>query len=161
MTTDSRSARCSSPLVDALDVSAGNYDTAMTLLPMIPPGSLVGYAKAVKKRVNVPVIGVGRLTWLLDDMQKAVDDGELDFVALGRAGLADPDTVAKTQRGEPERVRRCLAVNECISRWMFNGQTHPVRDQPDAGPGTTRDRSAPPRRDTPTGARRRRWTGGL
>ena len=37
------------PLVDALDVSAGNYDTAMTLLPMVAPGSLVGYAKTVKQ----------------------------------------------------------------------------------------------------------------
>jgi 2,4-dienoyl-CoA reductase (NADPH2) len=110
------------PYVDALDVSAGNYDTAMTLLPMVPPGSLVDYAKAVKKRVSIPVIGVGRLTWLFDEMAQAVSNGELDFVALGRAGLADPDTVIKTRRGEPQRVRRCLAVNECISRWMFNGK---------------------------------------
>jgi dimethylglycine catabolism A len=110
------------PLVDALDVSAGNYDTAMTLLPMGPPGSLLKYAKAVKRLVSVPVIGVGRLTWLLDDLQRAVGDGELDFVALGRAGLADPETVVKTKRGEQDRVRRCLAVNECISRWMFNAQ---------------------------------------
>jgi 2,4-dienoyl-CoA reductase (NADPH2) len=110
------------PYVDALDVSAGNYDTAMTLLPMVAPGSLVNYAKAVKQRVSVPVIGVGRLTWLLDDMARAVSEGELDFVALGRSGLADPDTVAKTRRGQPQSVRRCLAVNECISRWMFNGK---------------------------------------
>lgn len=110
------------PLVDALDVSAGNYDTAMTLLPMVPPGSLLKYAKAVKQRVSLPVIGVGRLTWLLDDLQQAVGDGELDFVALGRAQLADPETVVKTRRGEAQHVRRCLAVNECISRWMFNGQ---------------------------------------
>lgn len=110
------------PHVDALDVSAGNYDTAMTLLPMVAPGSLVNYAKAVKQRVSVPVIGVGRLTWLLDEMARAVSDGELDFVALGRSGLADPDTVAKTRRGQPQSVRRCLAVNECISRWMFNGK---------------------------------------
>lgn len=110
------------PYVDALDVSAGNYDTAMTLLPMVAPGSLVHYAKAVKQRVSIPVIGVGRLTWMLDDMAQAVSDGELDFVALGRSGLADPDTVAKTRRGRPQSVRRCLAVNECISRWMFNGK---------------------------------------
>ncbi|WP_276204923.1 FAD-dependent oxidoreductase [Pseudomonas syringae] len=110
------------PHVDALDVSAGNYDTAMTLLPMIAPGSLVDYAKAVKQRVSIPVIGVGRLTWLLDEMSQAVSAGELDFVALGRSGLADPDTVIKTQRGQPQSVRRCLAVNECISRWMFNGK---------------------------------------
>ena len=110
------------PHVDALDVSAGNYDTAMTLLPMIAPGSLVNYAKAVKQRVSIPVIGVGRLTWLLDEMSQAVSAGELDFVAFGRSGLADPDTVIKTQRGQPQSVRRCLAVNECISRWMFNGK---------------------------------------
>ena len=109
------------PLVDAFDVSAGNYDTAMTLLPMVPPGSLLKYAKAVKQRVSKPVIGVGRLVWLLDDVAEAVDDGEMDFVALGRAGLADPEIVAKTRRGEQDRVRRCIAVNECISRWMFNG----------------------------------------
>jgi dimethylglycine catabolism A len=110
------------PLVDALDITGGNYDTAMTLLPMIAPGSLLPYARAVKERVTVPVIGVGRLTWLLDDLQKAVHDEELDFVSLGRSQLADPDTVEKTHRGEPDRVRRCLAVNECVSRWMFNGQ---------------------------------------
>ncbi|GAA4783048.1 FAD-dependent oxidoreductase [Actinomycetospora chlora] len=110
------------PMVDALDITAGNYDTAMTLLPMVPPGSLLGYAKAVKERVSIPVIGVGRLTWLLDDLDKAVGDEELDFVSLGRSQLADPDTVVKTARGEPDRVRRCLAVNECVSRWMFNGQ---------------------------------------
>jgi 2,4-dienoyl-CoA reductase-like NADH-dependent reductase (Old Yellow Enzyme family) len=110
------------PYVDALDVSAGNYDTAMTLLPMVPPGNLINYAKLVKQQVSVPVIGVGRLTWLLDDMAAAIDQGELDFVALGRAGLADPETAVKTQRGEPQRVRRCLAVNECISRWMFQGK---------------------------------------
>jgi NADPH-dependent 2,4-dienoyl-CoA reductase/sulfur reductase-like enzyme len=73
--------------------------------------------------VSKPVIGVGRLVWLLDDLEKAVGDGELDFVALGRAGLADPEIVAKTRRSEEQRVRRCLAVNEYISRWMFNGLT--------------------------------------
>jgi 2,4-dienoyl-CoA reductase (NADPH2) len=110
------------PLVDAFDVSAGNYDTAMTLLPMAPPGSLLKYARAVKQRVSKPVIGVGRLVWLLDDLQKAVGEGEFDFVALGRAGLADPEIVAKTRRGENDRIRRCIAVNECISRWMFAGK---------------------------------------
>ena len=110
------------PYVDALDVSAGNYDTAMTLLPMVPPGSLVDYAKLVKKRVSIPIIGVGRLTWLFDEMAQAVTNGELDFVALGRSGLADPETVNKTQRQQPQSVRRCIAVNECISRWMFNGK---------------------------------------
>jgi 2,4-dienoyl-CoA reductase-like NADH-dependent reductase (Old Yellow Enzyme family) len=108
--------------VDALDVSAGNYDTADVLLPMVPPGNLLHYAKEVKKRVSVPVIGVGRLVWLLDELNNDVAAGELDFVAMGRAGLADPAIVEKTRRGDTSNIRRCLAVNECISRWMFNGQ---------------------------------------
>jgi hypothetical protein len=155
------------PYVDALDVSAGNYDTAMTLLPMVPPGSLVNYAKLVKQQVSVPVIGVGRLTWLLDDMAAAIDQGELDFVALGRAGLADPETAVKTQRGEPQRVRRCLAVNECISRWMFKGQSTQCVINPTLG----QERRASSRRAAtwrirsgcwwsaagPPGARQRSW----
>ncbi|WLQ05726.1 FAD-dependent oxidoreductase [Arthrobacter oryzae] len=76
----------------------------------------------MKKRVSVPVIGVGRLVWLLDELNDDVAAGELDFVAMGRAGLADPTIVEKTRRGETSNIRRCLAVKECISRWMFNGQ---------------------------------------
>ncbi len=110
------------PYVDALDVTAGNYDTIDTLLPTAPPGTLVDYAKAVKQRVSVPVITVGRLAWLLDEMNDAVEADEVDFVALGRAQLADPNFVDKTRRGQAAHVRRCIAVNECASRWMFNGQ---------------------------------------
>lgn len=110
------------PFVDALDVSAGNYDTGATLLPMVPPGNLLHYAKAVKQLVSVPVIGVGRFVWLLDQLDDDVAAGELDFVALGRAGLADPAVVNKTRRGAAAHVRRCIAVNECVSRWMFAGQ---------------------------------------
>lgn len=115
-------AKMLEPLVDAIDVSAGNYDTADTLLPMYPPGNLVHYATAVKEVVNVPVIAVGRLTWLLEEMDEAVGNGDFDFVSLGRAQLADAEGINKTRRGEHEHVRRCIAVNECISRWMFAGQ---------------------------------------
>ncbi len=116
-------AKMLEPLVDAIDVSAGNYDTADTLLPMYPPGNLVHYAKAVKEVVDVPVIAVGRLAWLIEEMDAAVGAGDFDFVAFGRGQLADPpELVAKTRRGQEAHVRRCLAVNECISRWMFAGQ---------------------------------------
>jgi len=131
-------AKMLEPLVDAFDVSAGNYDTAMTLLPMVAPGSLLKYARMVKQQVSLPVIAVGRLTWLLDDMQKAVGDGDFDFVALGRAQLAEPEAVVKTQRGEQDGVRRCIAVNECISRWMFNA----VRTQCVINPALSQEKRA-------------------
>jgi hypothetical protein len=60
----------------------------------------------------VPVIAVGRLG---DPAmaEAAVADGKTDFVALGRTLIADPQWVAKVQRGEP--IRRCLACNTCIN----------------------------------------------
>ena len=101
------------PYLDALDISAGNYDTVSTVLWTGVPGGLLAAAKAVKAAVAVPVIGVGRLAWALDEAAAAVAAGELDFVALGRGNLAEPNLVAKTRQGRDAEVRRCIGCNEC------------------------------------------------
>jgi 2,4-dienoyl-CoA reductase-like NADH-dependent reductase (Old Yellow Enzyme family) len=116
-----RFAKLLEQFVDALDVSAGNYDTGITLLPMVKPGSLLDYALAVKKAVNVPVIAVGRLNWLFEEAAAHIAAGELDFISLGRGQLADPQTVRKLRKGEADGVNLCIACNECVSRFMFNG----------------------------------------
>jgi 2,4-dienoyl-CoA reductase (NADPH2) len=85
------------------------------------PGSLLPLSKAVKARVGVPVIGISRLGWALEDAARAIEAGELDFVAMARTQLADPDLTVKTQRGEHRRVRRCIACNECVGGFLFNG----------------------------------------
>jgi hypothetical protein len=58
------------------------------------------------------VIAVGRLGDPALATQ-AVACGKADFVALGRALIADPQWVEKVRRGAP--VRRCLACNTCIN----------------------------------------------
>lgn len=118
--------------VQALDVSAGNYDAVDTLIPLDPPGSLINYAKEVKKRVDIPVIGVGRMVWLLEDGARAVDDGDLDFIALGRGQLAEPSVANKIRAGEPERIRKCIACNQCIGV-MFEGHRTPCTINPELG----------------------------
>jgi hypothetical protein len=118
--------------VQALDVSAGNYDTVDTLIPLVAPGSLIEYAKAVKQRVSVPVIGVGRMVWMLPEGAQAIADGELDFVSMGRGQLADPEIDNKIRRGEPERIRKCIACNECIGV-MFQGLRTPCTVNPELG----------------------------
>jgi hypothetical protein len=58
------------------------------------------------------VIAVGRL----GDPATATDavaQGKADFIALGRALIADPEWVNKLRRGEP--ARRCLACNTCVN----------------------------------------------
>ena len=109
------------PYLDALDISAGNYDTISTVTWMGAPGGLLAAAKAVKAAVTIPVIGVGRLAWALDDAAAAVAAGEVDFVALGRGNLAEPNLVAKTLQGRRAEIRRCIGCNQCAN-FLFMGR---------------------------------------
>ncbi|GAA3225379.1 hypothetical protein GCM10017691_14190 [Pseudonocardia petroleophila] len=109
---------------DAVSVTAGHYrslpDAARMIPPMVyPEATFLEYAARMKRSVSVPVIGVGRL----GDPEvaaRAVAEGHLDVVALGRPLIADPRWVAKAQAGEP--VRRCLACNHCVTH-MRSGAT--------------------------------------
>jgi dimethylglycine catabolism A len=102
---------------DALHVTAGHYRSQPSAQVVLPPMNLsdatfLDYAADVKKRVGVPVIAVGRLG---DPTiaERAVDQGKADFIALGRALIAEPQWVEKVRRGEP--IRRCLSCNTCIN----------------------------------------------
>jgi 2,4-dienoyl-CoA reductase-like NADH-dependent reductase (Old Yellow Enzyme family) len=111
------------PYVDLLDVSAGIYESMEWIFTMqgTEPGSLLPLARMVKDVVGVPVMAISRLGWILEDAARAVESGEIDFVAMGRTQLADPEIVNKTRRGETKRVRRCIACNECVGGFLFKG----------------------------------------
>jgi dimethylglycine catabolism A len=102
---------------DALHVTAGHYRSLPSAAMMIPPmrlpeATFLHYAADIKARVEIPVIAVGRL----GDPAKATEAvarGKADFIALGRALIADPEWVNKLSRGEP--ARRCLACNTCVN----------------------------------------------
>jgi 2,4-dienoyl-CoA reductase-like NADH-dependent reductase (Old Yellow Enzyme family) len=101
---------------DAVSVSAGHYRSLPSAERMIPPmeyaeATFVDFAARVKDRVDVPVIGVGRLGDPAQ-AQRALADGKLDFVALGRPLLADPEWPNKARAAVP--VRRCLSCNHCV-----------------------------------------------
>src|SRR5262245_34857021 len=95
---------------DALHISAGHYRSRPTAHVMIPPMNMpdapfLDFAADVKKAVRVPVIAVGRL----GDPATATDavaSGKADFVALGRALIADPQWVNKVRSGEPIKIGR-------------------------------------------------------
>ncbi len=101
---------------DALHVTAGHYRSLPSAAMMIPPmrlpeATFLDYAADIKAGVEIPVIAVGRL----GDPQRATEAvarGKADFIALGRALIADPEWVNKLSRGEP--ARRCLACNTCV-----------------------------------------------
>jgi len=102
----------------ALHVSGGTNETvrssAQVIQPMVfPDGNLVYLAEAVKNTVAIPIIAVGRLN-TPEMADRVLTDGKADLVAAGRAFLADPHWPAKANRGEPDRIRQCVACNHCL-----------------------------------------------
>lgn len=111
---------------DAIHMTGGHYRSQPSASIMIPPMAapptpFLAFAEAVKKRVSVPVISVGRFGDPTS-ASAALADGRADFIALGRPLLADPEWVSKAERGIA--VRRCLACNTCVDGMRTGGPLH-------------------------------------
>jgi 2,4-dienoyl-CoA reductase-like NADH-dependent reductase (Old Yellow Enzyme family) len=105
----------------ALLVSAGVYGSVPYTIPLLddPEGCFLDLAAAVRRVVDVPVIGVGRIT-TPDTAERALAAGEVDAVAIGRALLADPEWVAKAAAGRVADIRPCIAtVQGCAGMLQF------------------------------------------
>lgn len=98
---------------DLIHVSAGvqNAPTGLVrLFPsnIVPNGCNVYLAEAIRQATGMPVVAVGGITTpeLAEDV---IASGKADFVALGRALIADPEFPNKIRRGEePIPCMRCL-----------------------------------------------------
>ncbi|MGQ9723454.1 MAG: oxidoreductase [Candidatus Jordarchaeum sp.] len=98
---------------DAIHVTVGNC-LEKRLEPMpYPQGWRVYLSEEVKKEVDVPVIAVGviREPWFAE---KILEEGRADFIALGRALIADPQWPKKAFNGKEKAIRRCFSCNECV-----------------------------------------------
>jgi 2,4-dienoyl-CoA reductase-like NADH-dependent reductase (Old Yellow Enzyme family)/thioredoxin reductase len=99
---------------DALDVSASERNSTQWLYPsfLFPQGSLVFLAEEIKKVVSVPVITVGKI---VDPRfaDQVLAQGKADFIALGRALLADPHWANKARVNRFEEIRSCIYCLNC------------------------------------------------
>jgi len=99
-------------LVDAVHVSAQSHDERSSIVEMPDtPGVHLHLATEIKKAAKVPVIGVGRIDPLLGE--KAIQEGKVDLIALGRALISDPDLPNKLLSGSLEDIRPCIACFHC------------------------------------------------
>lgn len=102
--------------VDVIHVSNGLFEGLQhTIAPIdVPVGFNVPNAAAIKAAVSIPVIAVGRINDpVLAD--KLVEEGKCDFIALGRASLADPEFVVKAEEGRYDDIIKCIACNQgCV-----------------------------------------------
>ena len=104
--------------VDYIHASAGRIGhTPDHAFPPLyePRGVNVKFAEAIKKKVRIPVITVGRLQ---DPklIEKIIEDGRADMVAMCRPLIADPRLPKKMIAGRYDEVRQCMACNWCLDR---------------------------------------------
>ena len=108
---------------DAILIGGGSYDSFNWLYPPTyqKEGLWLEDAKKVKEVVNIPVICPGKVN-TPEMAEKAIREGYVDAVALGRASIADPDWVNKAKRGADEDIRPCIGCNYgCIGRCLTGG----------------------------------------
>ncbi len=78
-------------------------------------------AAGIKKRISIPVAVVGRLD--ADLGERFLREGLVDFIAMTRRLLADPDYVNKLAAGRLDDIAPCTACINCLrtSRCRVNG----------------------------------------
>ncbi|WP_353893924.1 NAD(P)/FAD-dependent oxidoreductase [Proteinivorax hydrogeniformans] len=108
--------------VDALNVSAGIYESSATIIePMsYPQGWKKHLAEAVKKAVNIPVIAVNVIREP-SFAEGLLESGSVDFVGIGRGLLADPNWANKAKEGKDKQIRRCISCVSCFEELSTGG----------------------------------------
>jgi len=120
--------------VDALHVSAGSvchtppwYFQHM----FIPKGKTWEWAAQIRAEVELPVIAVGQID-TTDDLEKITISG-IDYIAIGRGLVADPDLIAKLNGHMTEPIRPCMACADGCLGGVKSGQGLGCVVNPQAG----------------------------
>lgn len=72
----------------------------------------------LKKKVDVPVIGVGRIQ--PHTGEEMIVHGKADLIAMGRQMLADPETARKLVEHREADIRPCINCYTCVAQPFFD-----------------------------------------
>ncbi len=107
---------------DAINVSAyadATSGVGFTEAPLVHTESgYAAYAAAIKSRVDVPVIAVGRIEPAAGDA--LIRDGGADVIAMARKMLADPKIANKLSEDREQDVRPCVYCYRCVAQPFFD-----------------------------------------
>ncbi|MBC8527739.1 MAG: FAD-dependent oxidoreductase [Candidatus Cloacimonetes bacterium] len=121
--------------VDAIHVSAG---TVCSTPPwyfqhmFVPKGKTWDMAKKIKENVNIPIIAVGQINEI-EDIEKITDNEMADYIAVGRAVVADPDFIGKYLGEVKGNIAPCLACAEGCLGGVKSGQGLQCLVNPEVG----------------------------
>src|SRR3954454_9852082 len=109
--------------VDYINTSIGVATASLFMIEAsmhIPPGYAMFIPSAIRKAVELPVVGVGRFKDPLQ-AERALAEGHCDLVGVVRGQIADADFAAKARAGATDDIRLCLSCNqECVGRMGLN-----------------------------------------
>ena len=106
---------CEKAGADLINVSAGTHATGNTIVEptSYSQGWKIPLVAEIKKHVSVPVAGCG----VIRDPEFAdeiIKNGSVDFVAMGRSWLADPEWGVKAIENRGDDIRKCLGCMYCF-----------------------------------------------
>ncbi|MFA6114670.1 MAG: FAD-dependent oxidoreductase [Sphingomonas sp.] len=105
-------------LIDYVNMSYGDYYALHRQVGGMdaPTGFQIPFTAPPVADSRLPRLLNGRFR-TLEEVEQVLRAGEADLISMVRAHIADPDIVAKSAAGHPERVRPCIACNQgCIGR---------------------------------------------
>lgn len=108
--------------IDAINVSSGIYESAPTIIEpaSYPQGWKKHLAAAIKKNVKIPVIATNNIKDP-EVAEQLLEENVCDFVALGRAHLADPEWANKARSGRSDEINHCLGCLYCFASLSDGG----------------------------------------
>ena len=125
--------------VDAFDLSVGtHYRLNRSMCSELEPMSYVqgwrlDLVEKIKKHLKVPVIAAGPFREP-NIAENAIKEGKVDFVALGRPFIADPQWAVKALKGRNAEIRRCISCNEgCVRARVFEDRPISCTVNPEVG----------------------------
>src|SRR5262249_15297192 len=109
--------------VDYINTSIGVATSTLYMIEAsmhIPPGYALFIPSAIRKAVELPVVGVGRFKDPLQ-AERALAEGHCDLIGVVRGQIADAEFAARARSGHTDDIRLCLSCNqECVGRMGLN-----------------------------------------
>jgi len=109
--------------VDYINTSIGVATASLFMIEAsmhVPPGYALFIPSAIRKAVDLPVVGVGRFKDPLQ-AERALAEGHCDLIGVVRGQIADAEFAAKARAGATDEIRLCLSCNqECVGRMGLN-----------------------------------------
>ena len=114
---------CEAAGADVINITGGSHAEAVRCASIfLPWGINLKDAAKIKEAVNIPVMCAGGFK-TPEFAEKALSEGKIDYIGLGKPVLADPFWAKKAKEGRPEDIKPCInCLIGCHDRGLMAGR---------------------------------------